>query len=673
MSRKIQIIRILVVVLTIVTFVGYFAFSTLLFPPFESGLGVDVSGLVPRRVDFFFARADLRDSFEKFPRLKLADSIEGNEAWQAWVGSPEYETFAATYGFGELRAEMRAQLDQLPPGFEPMELFGGSDLAVAGEFKGNAIGDSDWAVYGTLSGMGKLGIALLAFPSTIGLEGQGIAVEPDEGFVTLSGGQLPSPLSIARIRDVGVISNSKDLVRAAIELEERQFKDSFLAGATYHDKIQLANRDGAGDEVEIYLNSRAMLETLKVSGVWPDPSSQDFFPSFFSRYFQLGLINRVVGILGLDGGLSTDLSISLSSELMTPLQTRASRLRAVSGDDLVNRYAVFAPEDTALFVYFKCDIGDLLTSVVGSMEPATRNLIEERFQATGKYRNLLQLIDELDGALLDHLVVIVRENDFAQEENGPPHNDEPVPAVAIVTWLTGEGRTKIDELRHTIGSMGPSIGLQGAEPGQAGFYSNNVGGHEFNEYWSQHIDGTGVITAGTTSEVFIVANTVQMFNHVHKTWTQGAPTHPRLSERTDFRVLANSASQGANLAVWFNPNALSGTLNRMVDRWAMDGIDIDWAFERARVEDKILREQYPGKQKATLSPLETADFERAVDQRVDEIDMEIRRTQVPMAREAYARKLKYIGSIRAGLMMISLNDKPASADLSLRLLTPLGD
>ncbi len=666
---KSKILRILVVLLLLFAFVGYFAFSTLLYPPFEAGLGVDVSGLVPRQVDYFVARADLARVFDGFPRLKVAKDLEEHEAWKTWSASPEAATLAADFGYEELMANLRTQLSQLPAGVEPLDIFGGEDLAVAGNFKGASLAEGDWAIYGTLTTPGKMGIALLAFPSLLELDKQGISVEQGEGFVTLHGDQLPQPISIARVLNVGVISNSAELVKQAIELEVRQFKDSFLAGATYHDKIQLADRNSAQDEVEVYVNTRALLENLKLSGAWPDPKSQDLAPALFSKFFQLGVLNRITGILGIDEGITLDLNATLSSELMSSMQTRVYRQRAISSEELVERYAIFAPADTGVFLYMKVDVGDLLTAIFDSMEPATRSLIEERFQGTGKYKDLAQLIAEIDSALKDHLVIIVRENDFIEDPGGPPHNDTPVPAVAVMTWLADGGREKIDALRHTIGGMRSSIGLQGAEPGASGFYSNRLGGHEFNEYWSPYIEGTGVMIAGTTSKVFLVANTIQMMDHVQKTWTQGAPEYPRLSDRSDFSTLARSVSHGANLGLWVNPSGVSELLDKSANRWAMDSIQIDWAFERNRVETKILREQYSGKQKAGLTELEAVEFERKVDTRIDEIDQEVRRTQIPLAREAYDRKFKYLSAITGGLLMIAA--QPKDLDISLRVLAPL--
>jgi hypothetical protein len=672
MSRKKRVLRILLVLLLLTLFVGYFAFSTFLFPPFESGLGVDVSGLVPRQVDFFVARADLSRQFDGFPKLRVSDEIEKSEAWRTWRSSPERENLAADLGYADLMGRVEAELAQVPAGVELLDVFGGDDLALAGNFRGADLGDAAWALYGNLSSLGKLGIELLAFPGLLGLDTQGIAVETQGGFVTLSGGELSEPLHIARVRDIGVLSNDAELIAKAIELEARQFKDSFLAGATYHDRIQLVDRNAEADEVELYINGRRFLETLQETGAWPDPNSQDFLPALVSKFFQLGNINQLVGIMGIEEGLSLDLHAQLSSEQMTPLQTRTYRQRAISGEELVDKYAIFAPQDCSLFAYLRCDIGDLLTQVFASIEPTTRSLIEECLQSSGKYRSLDQVIAVLDSALKDHCVLIVRENDYPPEEGGPPHNDEPVPAVALVTWLAEGGEQKIDALMEVFGrQMNTCLGLQGREPGSSGYYSNTVSGYEFKEFWSPHIDGTGVIAAGPIGDLCIVTNSILMFPHLRKTWTQGAPSHPRLSERIDFAALARGSTHGANLALWVNPRTARTALDKQVRRWAEDGIQIDWVFERGRIENRLLREDYGGRQKSGLSPVEREDFDKAVDQVVDAIDQEIRRTQIPALMEGYQRKLTYLSAVRSGLVMLAAD--PKGLDLSMRLIAPFQD
>ncbi len=291
------------------------------------------------------------------------------------------------------------------------------------------------------------------------------------------------------------------------------------------------------------------------------------------------------------------------------------------------------------------------------------------FQKTGKYRNLQQVVDELDEALLDRCVIIVRENDYPQDPDGPPHDDQVVPAVAIIFWLAEGGGEKIVALRDLIGGMGPRIGLAGKEPGHSGYYKNLVGGHVIREFWAPMIPGTGLIATGNTGEICIVANSFQMVNHLHKTWSQGAPSFPRLSERSDFAALARSSRYGANLALWFNPASAVQILEQQARRRAEDSIQIDWAFERTQMERKVLRDDFGGRAKNQLGGVEKGDFESEVAGRLELLETTIKTQQIPLRMEQYAREFQYLGGIQGTLLMLALD--PKAIELSLRVIAPL--
>ncbi|MCB9915275.1 MAG: hypothetical protein H6828_09010 [Planctomycetes bacterium] len=669
MSRKSRLLRILLILLGLVLFVGYFAFSTFLFNPFEGRLGVDVSGLVPRSADFFVARARLNDVFSDFPTFAVEEELAKQPAWQAFDGSPEQQELAELVHWDELMSEVRRAVADLPAGLDPLSVFGGDDLAIAGNFRGSRLADAEWAVYGTLSNTGKLAIEMLNYPGVLGLEEQGVTVTVLDDFVTLNGPALSQPLHVGRVRDVAVISNSSQLVAQAIELEARQFKDSFLAGSTYNDRIAVIDRNDRLDELEVFVNGRQLMETLKVSGAYPDAKSPDVLPALVGKFFQLATLNQVAGVLGIDEGLQLDLHGTFSTELMTPLQERVYRRRAASGEELVDEMAIFAPSDSALFVYVKCDMSDLFTQVLNSIEPAARGLIEDELQKTGKYTSLAQVVEELDSALLDRCVLVVRDNDYPPDPDGPPHDAQPVPAVGLVFWVAEGGNEKIVKLRDAIGGRGPAIGLVGRKPGESGYYSNFVGGHEIREFWTPAIPGTGVIATGITGEVCLVTNSFRMIDHLYKTWTQGAPSFPRLSERPDFGALARSSKYGANLAVWVDPGAAVRTLEKQARQRAEDSIEIDWALERAQTEAKVLRDQYGGRSKDALGEVERTDFESDVDAKLSEIETNIKSQQIPALMAQYEREFTYMKAVRGALLMLALD--PKFFDLSMRLVAPL--
>jgi len=669
MSRKSRLLRIFLVVGFVVAFAGYFAFTTFFFNPFEGRLGVDVSGLAPREVDFFVARADLSKLFGEFPALAIEDDLKQVEAYQMWSASPESAAFYEQIGLTDAVRELQAISDRMPLGMEPLDVIGGRDLALAGRFEGPDLAQSEWAVYATLNWMGKLAIEGLAFPSLNNMESQGFTVESGEDFVSVSGGGLPRQLFITRIKDVAVIATSKQWLDSAFDNHLRQYQDSFLQRAIYADHIGNAKRRREADEIEFFANTRAAFESLGKGGKWPDSSSEAAGTRFLSRFFQSGMLNRVVGMASLDSGLSIDLTGELSSELMSSMQTQNYRLSGADLSEVNERILPYVPKDTALLIYGKSRPGDLLSTTFEVMEPAARDLVADALKQTGKYPKLQDLVDEIDSALKNRFAVIVRVNDYPKGENDPPNDGQPVFAVALLTWMDQAG--KIEELRNTIGHMGSRIGLQPIRPqDSSGFYKNRIGGYTQYEYTSPAIPGTGVIvTQSTPDGICIVSNSVYMLNHLLKTSTQGAPSYPRLTDRIDFVALLDDSLPKAQYTVWADPRKAAGSLRAMSRRWAEDSIVIDWRLERAKVEAQVLREQFPGQQQGSLSTAVQTQVDAIVDPQLDALKERIFAEQVPALEQASLRKIAYAEAVSGSLLR--LNISPKKLELSLRVITPL--
>ena len=669
MSLRTRILRIALIVLGLVLFVGYFAFSTFLFNPLESDLEADVAALAPRDVDFFFAKADLADVFDPFPELAARDRIEKHPAWQAWARSPEYAALDRELAIEKTLGELRAATAQLPLGLDPLDVFGGRDLAVAGYFRVADLAQADWAVYGRANWAGKLAAEALRYPGAIGLAKQGITATVEDAHVALRGGQLSREVCVARIRDVVVVATKKELVLAAHDLVSKAYADSFYQSATYADHIQNANREAAHDELEIYVNTRKLLENLQFKRSWPDVKSQDFLPAFAGRLFQLGGVKTAIGVLGIDEGIALDVHGELSWELLTPDQAKLYRTRGFDRDQILLDVAKLAPADTSLFLYGHAPIGDLLRLMLASAEPALKTNLEDAFRNTGKYQSLDQLINELDASLKDRFALIVRPNDYPPDPDGPPHNDDPVPAIMLVLWTRNV--EAIQNLRRTIGDQGPKFGLQGRNPGEPGFFKHSEAGFETREYWSQFVPGTGIIISGDRGELTIVTNALGMLGHVAKTYDVGGDKYPQLAEEPRFQALVGSSLPRGNALVWANPKTLAPILRAQAQRIAEDSIVIDWKLERARVEAEVLRESFPGKQRSSLTPEEQAQLDSIVDPKLDLVRARIKSEQVPAKMAEQERLVQYAEAVTSALAMLAFDPKTKAFDLSVRLTAPL--
>lgn len=671
--------RILAIVLGLLLFVGYFAFATFVFPPHEGRFRYDVAGLVPRDVDFFVAKADLRRDFGRFPHLKLVEDVKDDASFQAFLESRAWTEFEAQQGLKDSVAELEEQLSRIPLGMDLLDLFGGRDLALAGRFRGGSFADSDWAAYARASWAGKLGVALLQ-RGWLPLEGQGIRVEREGGVLRLAGGQLRRPHYLTRVRDVVVVGTSHQLVAGAVDLAARRGEGSLLASADYNDNIATAQRNEDRDELEVIVDMRDLLRNLGHQGPWPDPNAEGFMTSFLGKVFQAPSSQKVMGVLGMREGLQIDLQGGFASETITDDQRAIYSKRGFSQEDVLEDIGKLAPLDTALFVYMHGPIDVLLKQVFASMEPDQRSLLEQSFQQTGEFANLNQLVDHVSGGLADRLALIVRENDFEEKADDPPNDGRVVFLVSLVVWYTDGGKV-VEEMRELIGYNGDIFGLQGRNPGDPGYYTNVIDGVSVHEFWNRvGIPGTGVMATfnrkipdkpglGRTY-VFNNQNAAPL---LAKTYNQRA--YQSLADRPDFQELLEKSVDSANLLVWWNPQEARKTLLDQAAQRAREEASSelagagDWSQERRQAEMRILQENWPGMSRQELDEPDEMRFEELV---VDELQR-LRRQRVgelaPQLQREMERQVEMSQAMTAGLMMLNLD--PREFRVSLRASIPV--
>lgn len=663
-SRLLKIAGLLLLVLA---FIGYFTFSTLLFSPFEGGLANHVAGIIPRQVDFYLSKAALERDFTAFPRLAIEADLEREDAWRSFRASPEYVELEQALGLGAGLAQLEELAGQMPLGMDPLKVFGGRQVALAGHFRGPDLAQADWALYGTVNWVGKLGLELLRYPGLLRLEQQGLVATPEEGFVSLRGPQLARPLYLARIRDVGVVSTSPDLVREALRLAAAQFADSLFAKAEYNDHVRHAKRGPARDELEIFLDARAYLANLGTPGGWLDPKSTEAGPSLLGRFIQIGSMNELVGVLGTGRTVSVDLRSPLSSEVTTPFQRKLYRKRGSDTAEIENLIARMAPADTGFLLYVRGDVGDLARQVVEVLDPHTRGLLEDAFRATREYQNLEQVLATVDGMFRDRLLILVRENDYPPDDSAPPSDDTPVPAVALIAWTHDEAR--VVRFREVIGENGRNFGLQGVQPGELGFYRTYEAGYENREYTSPLIPGTGhILTVNFKDpDVTVVTNTKPMLGHIRRTMTLGGAQHPRLSEREIFQVLLRSARPEGNVLVWFDPKRLGKWLRARAEHEARQSIYqlVDWSVERAKAEEQVLAERFPGHRRGQVPPDVREQVDLLVQPMLDEVRERVARERVPELISQSRRRIAWFEAIEAALVLVAF--EPNALDLSARV------
>src|ERR1700752_4069886 len=136
---------------------GLWAFSFFFFSPFEGGYDYPIASLIPRDVDFYAAKAQLSRDFEPFPRLAFLDAVQAGAGGKG-IQELGVRELVGRWKIEEGLKELESVLAQLPVHVDPLAIFGGEELAVAGNFAGVRLEDAQWAVYGRASWLRELAV-----------------------------------------------------------------------------------------------------------------------------------------------------------------------------------------------------------------------------------------------------------------------------------------------------------------------------------------------------------------------------------------------------------------------------------------------------------------------------------------------------------------------------------
>jgi hypothetical protein len=664
-----RILRYLLIGLVLLLLGGLWAFSFFFFNPFEGAYEYPIASLIPREVDFYLAKGGLADDFDPFPRLAFMDELEGSPSGKAVLDLGLREEMQALQ-LEQTTAEIEKVLSQLPVRIDPLAVFGGKGLAVAGNFAGPALADAQWAVYGRTSWLGKLAVELLA-GDWLDLSAQGLKLQPLEKDgerlgVQLSGGQLRKPVFLARIQDVVIVASASELLASARALEGTRGQDSLDRSAKYTDNV--VRTGSAGDELEVYLDQRAMTENLKLAGTWPDVRSNDLATALLAHLFQLGALRELIGTVDFAQTLSLDAVGELASNVLSPFQQRLYDERGFDKDQLTEA-ARLAPADAGLFAYLHADIGDLLRevrSVFMALDPAAVSNLEDFVRAAWNVADLEPLIDDLDAALRDRAAFFVRDYDYPPEtgDRVPPHDDTPVFAWALVLWVEDQG--KVDAIRKVVerDDVVQMLKIQGATPGSSGLWENTLqGGAKIKEYWNVLVPGTGHIATlefKGREQYLVITNENRLLGQIFKTYNSGSTEEglTRLAEGVAFSTWVASGLGSANLMAWLAPGAIEDTRRRIsafqVGRSGADSID--WSVERPRIAREVVKE-FPGESWESVSEANAEAYNSRLQEALDRFQASYVAQHVPALQTDADRQLRAASALRAGFLELATDRK----------------
>lgn len=670
-----RFLRLALIVLAVLGFTGYFAFTTFLFSPLEGDYEYDIASLVSRDVDLFVARADLVEDFDAELGLRRAQEL----AEGPFGGLADEEALAGLVEqYRTLREQVRTQLEQLPVSAHPLEVFGGRDLGLAAYFDSAVPGGTEWAVVGRCNWVAKGAYAALERPGMFGLEAQGLtAEEVEDDVIKLSGGELTEPMFFTRIRDVIVASNGLRMPSEARGFYASSGQDSFFTSPRYHDEI--AKRSENEDDVEVFVRAQGLIDLMAPEEPLLDSRSDRFVEALIARLFTIESASELAGAIGLDRDLvAFDLAGEWDVGRLTDPQRRIYRKDAVDQRDVVRRIGELAPEDAAFVLYAEVDLGELLTQMINSAERAMiDNIVTEIVQPIFGYATIDPLIADFEAAFADRVAIIVGPNRYPQYEDDAPTNDRPTFAWSIALWVddidmlyspdnTRAGLlNKLEDPKHAA-----RLGLEGRD-GAPGIYTNKDGGFPLTEYWSPFIAGTGHVSTGVSQGVFLLSNHFRMVGEVFKLQAGSEPNSKvdALADRGDFLAMMNNGPSSLSSMAWFDPAAIDGDLVKVMRRRALDDLEsqIDWDVEKPRIQRELLAANFPGERLGALSDDVRAELDMLYLDAADVYRKQFRSERLPQIEADITATLEYLAGIERALFGLRLDDKDFEVDLRLVL------
>jgi len=677
MSLKRRILRLLGMAFIILAFAGYFAFSTFFFSPLEDDYEFSLATLVPRDVDFFLSKSDLADDFDEFPVLAAAATLEKTRAGRAFFESPMWGQFRADYDIEGQIAKLEEALNEAPVSVEPLEIFGGQNVVIAGYFRGGDVYQADMVALGRTNWMGKMGQSVLSYPGLIGLEDQGFSVEDANGVVSISGGTLSRPLHVGRILDVLVVGTSQELVLGAQALDQNKGQDSFGQSSRYADYI-LNQPNREPQDIEIFVDHDAVIKNSVIlggeqwTGAIPEVDSESFTSAFLGHLGQASLVKELEGVIGFSGGLAVDIHADLSSEKLNSLQKRFYRQNGFNRG-VIDSVARMTPERAGLLAYMQADVADILRMVLDSTEPALQANFHDIARSVWAYQDGTALFDDLDAGLKNRLALVVCENNYPPEldkngvDVGPPHDNTPTVAWAVIGWVKDES-VLVDFHEKIVNNQGRFL-IQGRESGDPGvFTKDSDGGLVIFEYWSQFVPGTGHMAALISDDVFIIGNHTSIVQDILLTKFSN-PSYPKLSNVAKFTSLVGLGLNNASAFAYMDPQQLGSGMRAMAYDAASNAVDIPWNLERPRIQNLVLKNEFGGKREENLNPQERGSYERLLQNALDDFEAAFLSEHIGQLNDGFGRVITYLEAMSAGLLELSLD--PKRIDLSLRTILPM--
>ncbi|MFH0944668.1 MAG: hypothetical protein V2A76_05670 [Planctomycetota bacterium] len=472
------------IILAFVVGLSYFAFTLVLFDPFEGsymdsfeGKPVAIEYVVPRNVDFFAHKRSLENDFEvlEFPVPGAWDRVRLSKNWQRFARTTLHAELTRDLDLGSRIEQIRAATAEIPL-LHPLVDLVGKDVAVFGRLKGRGFDETEVAGVFLASNMARFAYEVAGNSLLRSLFGLPIEVEEDsEGIrkVTLEG---EDPLYLYRHKDLFVVCSGPLLIKEVAVLLDVGREQSLGWTRRYHQTV--------AQDVDQFAGIMASTEPTVFADI--DRRLQLHFnlPTLFSltegdeefledrgqvsrwilaRLFNPRYFDDVTLDLGFGETLDLRSMIGFDKEDAEAAQIGFFNQKTFELRKTMDRVAALVPEQTWFLMAARIDPMTFLPKLVTGLtetDPKARELLDELIAAIRRHRPDFQAGDSMEAArhmasILGHdvVVAVVRDTYF-----GVPRS--PLPLLAIFLQVTDRGPS-FETLAQEAANGLPQTGYNG--------------------------------------------------------------------------------------------------------------------------------------------------------------------------------------------------------------------
>lgn len=608
--------------------------AAFVYNPFEGDLK-DVRDAVPREVDFYVRKTNLREDFGGdeglvvargvLPRPDFWDSLSDANGWRDLQPGP----FATSF-----RRDLVPQLQQAVDGLAQLQEASGGFLDIARDLVGKEMALAGytedrskqppqplqqpwWCLYARVSWRLRAAHGLMGWSMVQDqARAAGVEISEVEGLFQLKSPQLREPLFLARRLDCLMLGNSKEIVVQSLRLADGSVDEQpFGLAAHYSEGVTTpmqrwmdASQADDPSSFEFSAATNSIDSFRRFAATWPDANNRDSMNErVLASFLNLKGWNSITGALMFEPGkLSTFGRVVLNSNLHSAFQTSFYRAEKQDKEQWLTPFLRMTPESACAAAALRVPAGEFLTAMYEALLPNEREMFDDAMRRCmfqgAQLADARDLIDKLKLSLLPRMGFVFRKNvpDTAKNEKGelyvPVVARAPIPQIAWVFWLRqdirvgAEGRTPAEDVVEMLRKYGSAVFKF------ANIYNLPVGGlpEPVWEFTNPQIPGTGEIATIVFREFLVLSNSGPLIRDILRTRYNfdGARS---LLDGEQYQRIADELPSALNGFVWLRGAKLLEVLDDYRKASEQQNVEPDpeWIMQqRSSAEDVVRRAKY---------------------------------------------------------------------------------